>query len=79
MTAPIAIGYSSPSRNNARLGFVVVVSAMIIAIVSFVVLIGLTPIQPDNTVSVVIIAINGLLVLFLLILIGVELRRILQA
>lgn len=79
MTAPISIGYSSSSRNNARLGFVVVVSAMIIAIASFVVLIGLTPIQPDNAVSVVIIAINGLLVLFLLVLIGVELRRILQA
>lgn len=79
MAAPISIGYSSSSRNTARLGFFVVVSAMIIAIVSFVVLIGLTPIQPDNTVSVVIIAINGLLVLFLLFLIGNELRRILTA
>lgn len=79
LAAPISIGYSSPSRNHARLGFFVVISAMIIAIASFVVLIGLTPIQPDNTVSVVIITINGLLVLFLLLLIGIELRRILKA
>ena len=79
MAAPISIGYSSAPRGNARLGFIVVVSAMIIAIVSFVVLIGLTPIQPDNTVSITTIAINGLLVVFLLILIGIELRRILQA
>lgn len=79
MAAPISIGYSTPSRSNVRLGLVVVISAMIIAIVSFVVLIGLTPIQPDNTVSVATIAVNGLLVVFLLVLIGIELRRIIQA
>ena len=79
MAAPIAIGNLSSPRGTSRLGFVVVLLAMIIAILSFVVLIGLTPIRPDNTVSITAIAVNGLFVVLLLILIGIELRRILNA
>ncbi|WP_223385681.1 sensor histidine kinase NtrY-like [Oricola cellulosilytica] len=70
-------------RRSARAmqirGILVVVCALVTAGVSFTVLIGLTPIQPDSRVTLAAIAINGFFVFAILLLIGIELRRIYQA
>ncbi|MEQ8731877.1 sensor histidine kinase, partial [Roseitalea porphyridii] len=60
-------------------GIAVVAAALVTASISFVILIGLTPIQPDNSVTLTAIVINGLFVAALLVLIGLELRNIWQA
>ena len=60
-------------------GIVIIICALVTAGVSFAVLIGLTPIQPDNKVTLTAIAINGLFVFALMWLIGAELYRIYQA
>ncbi|MDZ7824416.1 MAG: hypothetical protein U5K75_10540 [Ahrensia sp.] len=62
-----------------RQGFLIIGLAIVTAIVSFSVLIGLTPIQPDNTVTITAIVVNGLFAAALLALIAVELRRIWSA
>lgn len=79
IAAPVLPGELSGSRVNMKLGFVVVICAMFIAMVSFAILIGLTPIQPNNRVTITAIVVNGLFVVMLLMLIGLELRRIMQA
>ncbi len=57
-------------------GIAVIVGALVTAGVSFAVLIGLTPIQPDARVTLSAIVINGFFVFAMLWLIGMELRRI---
>jgi two-component system nitrogen regulation sensor histidine kinase NtrY len=69
----------APGRTVLRYGFILVFAAVIVAIASFVILIGLTPIRPDNTVAVAAVVINGLFVVGLLVLIGIELKRITDA
>jgi two-component system nitrogen regulation sensor histidine kinase NtrY len=54
-------------------GIVIVICALVTAGVSFAVLIGLTPIQPDNRVTLSAIAVNGFFVFAMLWLIGAEL------
>ncbi|WP_306119908.1 MULTISPECIES: PAS domain-containing sensor histidine kinase [unclassified Roseitalea] len=79
-TARTAVARSvGADRISSIGGIVIVIAALITAGVSFVVLIGLTPIQPDNRVTTGAIAINGLFVAGLMWLIGIELHRILQA
>ncbi|WP_193178204.1 sensor histidine kinase NtrY-like [Oricola nitratireducens] len=67
------------ARRSQIRGIAIVICALVTAGVSFAVLIGLTPIQPTNKVTLSAIAINGFFVFALLWLIGAELRRILKA
>ncbi|MAW86585.1 MAG: PAS domain-containing sensor histidine kinase [Phyllobacteriaceae bacterium] len=60
-------------------GVLTVVAALLVAVVSFVILMGLTPIRPDETTTLVLIGINAALVLTLIVLILREARRIIQA
>ncbi|GAB4353211.1 MAG: PAS domain-containing sensor histidine kinase [Oricola sp.] len=82
-SAKSAIDLGISDRKNARRsqirGIVIVICALVTAGVSFAVLIGLTPIQPDNRVTLSAIAVNGIFVFALLWLIGAELYRIYAA
>jgi two-component system nitrogen regulation sensor histidine kinase NtrY len=72
-----------PDRKRVRRsqirGIVIVMCALVAAGASFAVLIGLTPIQPNNKVTLSAIAVNGIFVFALLWLIGAELYRIYAA
>ena len=57
-------------------GVVAIVGALISAAVSFAILVGVTPITPDNTTTLTLIAVNAGFVLLLIGLIGRELHRI---
>jgi two-component system nitrogen regulation sensor histidine kinase NtrY len=61
------------------LGFFAVAIAVLSALVTFVVLAGLTPIPPTHEVVVTLLAVNIVTVVLLLALIGRELWRVLQA
>lgn len=78
-----AIDLGISGRKNARKsqirGIVIVICALVTAGVSFVVLIGLTPVQPSDKVTLLAIAVNGIFVFALLWLIGSELYRIYAA
>ncbi len=79
-TPGLAIARGVTSHRIGSLGGIaIVIAALVTASASFVVLIGLTPIQPDNSVTIGAIVINGLFVLILIGLIGIELNRVLQA
>lgn len=69
----------TPARGNLRRGFVVIGLALMTAIASFVILIGLTPLKPDFSVTVAAIIINGIFAVALFVLIIIELRRITEA
>jgi len=69
----------SGARRMQVRGIAVIIGALVTAGVSFAVLIGLTPIQPDARVTLSAIVINGFFVFAMLWLIGVELRRIFVA
>ncbi|MGH6763933.1 MAG: ATP-binding protein [Phyllobacterium sp.] len=60
-------------------GVVTVISALVMAAISFVILIGVTPITPDRTTTLLLTAINGLFILLLMVLIGREIYRIARA
>jgi len=51
-------------------GIITVVSALITASISFAILIGITPITPDRTVTLALVIINVALILFLIMLIA---------
>ena len=57
-------------------GVVAVVGALVTAAISFAILVGVTPIAPDETTTIALIVINALFVVFLIALIGRELHRI---
>ena len=73
----------TPSGEGQRLlalpGIATIVGALITAGVSFFVLLGLTPINPDYTTTVTLIAINAAFILLLIGLIAREAQRILLA
>jgi len=58
------------------LGPVSVISALVTAAISFVILIGLTPIRPDQKITILLTVINGCFILLLIGLIGREIVRI---
>ncbi|MBE7185524.1 MAG: PAS domain-containing sensor histidine kinase [Methylobacterium mesophilicum] len=60
-------------------GVIAVVGALLTAAVSFAILMGATPIVPDQTTTLTLIGINAGFVAFLLALIGREVHRILMA
>jgi two-component system, NtrC family, nitrogen regulation sensor histidine kinase NtrY len=57
-------------------GVVAVVGALVTAAISFAILVGVTPITPDETTTLALIAVNTAFVLFLIGLIGREVHRI---
>ncbi|PRD42214.1 PAS domain-containing sensor histidine kinase [Phyllobacterium phragmitis] len=60
-------------------GIITVVTALVTAAVSFVILLDLTPITPDRNVTLVLTTINVALIVFLILLICREVYRIVQA
>jgi two-component system nitrogen regulation sensor histidine kinase NtrY len=60
-------------------GVVAIVCALLTAAVSFAILVGATPITPDETTTLIVIGINAVFIVLLLLLIGRELHRILMA
>src|SRR5262245_7057807 len=71
---------SGDTRRLAALpGIIAVVGALLTAAVSFVILIGLTPITPNEEATLTLIGINAAFVLLLIGLIGREVTRIIQA
>ncbi len=60
-------------------GIVTVVSALVTASISFAILIGVTPITPDRTVTLTLVIVNVALILFLILLICREVYRIITA
>lgn len=72
-----------PAVESRRLlalpGIITVVAALVTASISFVILIGLTPITPDRNVTLALTTINVALILFLIMLICREIYRILTA
>ena len=71
---------ATPVREGRRLlalpGIAAVAGALIAAAMSFLVLLGLTPITPDSTTTLTLIGINTAFILLLIALIGRELHRI---
>jgi two-component system, NtrC family, nitrogen regulation sensor histidine kinase NtrY len=76
---PLSSGESDRRRLFAIPGVLLVIGALISAIVSFVILMGLTPIAPQNEVVMTCVVVNLGFVIVLLGLIGYEIRRILLA
>ncbi len=62
-----------------RFGILFVVLAVVFGTVSFLILLGLTPIEPSERVILTVLAINSISVLLLLVLVGMEVRRLVQA
>ena len=60
-------------------GVVAVVGALVTAAISFAILVGVTPITPDETTTIALIVINALFVVVLIALIGREVHRIAMA
>ncbi|MCV0396858.1 MAG: PAS domain-containing sensor histidine kinase [Rhizobiaceae bacterium] len=80
---PAAFEPAEPRAEGRRLmalpGIVAVLGALISAAVSFVILMGLSPVTPDETVTLSLIAINAGFIFVLILLIGREVHRILMA
>lgn len=78
-SSPVFAGAAAPASGRRLLalpGIVAIVGGLITAALSFAVLVGATPIQPDASTILTVAAINGLVILILIALIGREIRRI---
>jgi two-component system nitrogen regulation sensor histidine kinase NtrY len=73
----------SKAREGRRLlalpGVVAIAGALLTAAVSFTILVGATPITPDETTTLSLIALNAVFIIFLVALIGREVHRIVMA
>jgi len=67
------------SRPTGRFGLIVVGAAFVLALATFLVFAGVTPIIPTATVVLILLAGDGLVVLILIILISMELARLRSA
>lgn len=76
---PAHPGNGDGRRLLALPGIAAIVGALLTAAVSFVVLLGITPITPDEKTTLVLIAINAAFILLLIGLIAREVRRIFMA
>ncbi|MCG6115640.1 MAG: PAS domain-containing sensor histidine kinase [Mesorhizobium sp.] len=80
---PTAAAPMADPRDTRRLlampGILTILGALLAAAISFAILLGLTPLTPDTTVTLWLIAINTLFVMVLIGLIGREVHRLLQA
>ncbi len=63
----------------AQSGLIVVISALVTAVFSFLVLMGLTPVRPSQEITTALAIVNGILILLLIGLIVREVNRILTA
>ncbi|MDH6234684.1 two-component system nitrogen regulation sensor histidine kinase NtrY [Mesorhizobium soli] len=74
---------AQPGGDGRRLlalpGIIAVVGALLTAAVSFAILVGATPITPNETITLIIICVNAAFILFLLTLVVREVHRILTA
>lgn len=70
---------SETRRLLAMPGVIAIVGALLTAAVSFAILVGVTPIAPDERTTLVLIAVNAAFILCLIALIGREVHRILMA
>lgn len=70
---------SDGRRLLALPGVVAVVGALVTAAISFAILVGVTPIAPDETTTIALIVINALFVVVMIALIGREVHRIAAA
>ena len=74
---PIVLAESAPeSRASRRFGPIAVAAALLLALATFIIFAGFTPIIPSTDVVLSILAGDGLVVIVLLILIFLELRRL---
>ena len=74
--------FAGPAENRRLLalpGILVVATSLIVAAVSFAILMGITPITPTNRITVSLSFLNAGLILLLILLIAREIHRILQA
>lgn len=69
---------SAPARSR-RIGLFTVIALSLSGVLTFVILTGLTPIQPDFNTVVIALAINTILILILVFLIGTEVMKILRS
>ncbi|MER8502632.1 PAS domain-containing sensor histidine kinase [Mesorhizobium sp. M0208] len=71
------------ARDGRRLlalpGVIAIAGALVTAAISFAILVGATPITPDARTTLALIALNAAFVLFLILLVGREVHRILMA
>ncbi|MCX8569967.1 sensor histidine kinase NtrY-like [Aminobacter sp. MET-1] len=72
-------GRQDGRRILALPGVVAIVAALVTAAVSFAILVGVTPIIPDSTTTLVLIGINAAFIFLLVGLIGFEISRIVNA
>ncbi|MBN9272145.1 MAG: PAS domain-containing sensor histidine kinase [Mesorhizobium sp.] len=70
---------SDARRLLAMPGVIAIIGALLTAAVSFAILVGVTPITPDETTTLVLIGVNAAFILCLVALIGREVHRILMA
>jgi two-component system nitrogen regulation sensor histidine kinase NtrY len=75
-SVPVTSGGRLPWR---AIGFVAVAAALLSALVTFLVLSGLTPLPPTHNVVVSLLGINGVAALVLIAVITREIRQILEA
>jgi two-component system nitrogen regulation sensor histidine kinase NtrY len=71
--------YGSRRVSFRRMGFIAVGVALLSALATFLVLSGLTPLPPTHNVVVSLLAVNALLCLVLVAIIGLEVARIVRA
>ena len=72
-------GRSDARRLLAMPGVIAIIGALLTAAVSFAILVGVTPITPDEPTTLVLIGVNAAFILCLVALIGREVHRILMA
>lgn len=77
--ASAAVNPSEYRSITRKLGTVTVVSLLITGVFSFLILFGLTPLEPNRTVVTIALAANTLLALVLASLIGMEVARLLRS
>jgi len=70
---------TAKTSRSRVIGLLTVIALLITGSVTFMLLIGLTPIQPDKNLVLIAAAINGFLILVLLFLIGKEIVKIIRS
>ncbi len=81
-TADSPVKAAAPSDGRkllAQSGLVAVITSLVVAVLSFLILMGLTPIRPTEQITTLLAVANGVLILILIGLIIREVRRILTA
>jgi two-component system nitrogen regulation sensor histidine kinase NtrY len=72
-------GFQEARRLLALPGILAILGALLAAAISFAILVGVTPIAPDSTATLVLIGVNAAFIVVLIALIGREIHRIVMA